>query len=308
MFLFDVLNNCAVMGDPIDHPQVSATPDASCATQQGSGAYREPFQRTTTSSPTVMPRGTLVIGPFSGFALSISAGEGARTIDPSYVSQGNLTPFVSLTAYEAGVIYVREFDSGLRVNAKSTFFSTHVGQDLAFDPNEVTYALAGGATRTGWAGSTRLTGSFFDVAANATFVKGTYDGTGLLIPYVPNLVLRSDNAFFHELPLPKLLDRGFRGVIGLGASYLGPRPLPYAQQSEATFLMDGSLSIGWHPLELSVVMTNITGAMYHVGDYNYASYFPHNGTPAFPTLVPARAFAAGAPRQVLVSLSGTVGD
>jgi hypothetical protein len=45
-----------------------------------------------------------------------------------------------------------------------------------------------------------------------------------------------------------------------------------------------------------------------VGDYNYASYFPHNGLPAFPTLVPARAFAAGPPRQILVSLSGTLGD
>jgi hypothetical protein len=250
-----------------------------------------------------------VVGPFSGFSLSMSAGQGARTIDPSYVSQGTLTPFVSLVAYEAGVSYVRELDSGLRVNAKSTFFSTHVGQDLAFDPNEVTYTLAGGATRTGWAGSGRVSGSFFDVAANATFVKGTYDGTGLLIPYVPNIVLRSDNALFHDLSfIPKVLGRSFRGVLGVGASYLGPRPLPYGQQSDATFLLDGNATIAWRPVELSLQMTNITGAMYHVGDYNYASYFPHTGLPAFPSLVPARAFAAGAPRQVLVSLSGTVGD
>ncbi len=307
LFEYDVLNNCAVQGDPIDHPQPSATPDVSCATQNTSdGTYREPFQRTTTGTPAVMPRGTLVVGPFGGFSFSASAGQGARTIDPSYVSQGNLTPFVSLVAYEGGASYARLFDS-VSVSAKSVFFSTHVGQDLAFDPNEVTYALASGATRTGWAGSGRVTGSFYDLAANLTFVRGTYDGTGLLVPYVPSIVLRSDNALFHDLPF-KAAGRPFRGVLGAGVSYLGPRPLPFGQTSDAVFLADGSLSLGWRPLELSLVMTNILGTQYHVGDYNYASYFPHNGLPAFPSLVPARAFAAGAPRQILVSLSGTVGD
>lgn len=306
LFTFDVQNNCAVQGDPIDHPQPSATPDASCASQNGDGTYREPSQRTTASSPAVMPRGTLVLGPFNNFTFSLSAGKGARTVDPSYVSQGNLTPFVSLTAYEGGVSYARLFDS-VSVTAKSVFFSTHVGQDLAFDPNEVTYALSSGATRTGWAGSGRVTGSFYDLAANVTFVRGTYDGTGLLIPYVPNMVVRSDNALYHDLPLT-LAGRTFAGVLGAGVSYLGPRPLPYGQSSDPTFLIDASASVRWRPLELSLSMTNLLNTMYHVGDYNYASYFPHNGLPAFPSLVPARAFAAGPPRQILVSLSGTVGE
>jgi iron complex outermembrane recepter protein len=306
LFEFDVLNNCAVTGDSIDHPMPSGTPDVSCATQQESGAYREPYARTTAGSPTIMPRGTLVLGPFSDFTFSFSAGEGVRTIDPIDVSQGNATPFVSLVAYEAGVSYARLFES-VGVTAKSVFFSTHVGQDLAFDPNEVTYTLASGATRTGWAGSARVNGSFYDLAANVTFVKGTYDGTGLLIPYVPNIVVRSDNALFHDLPL-HLLGRTFRGTLGVGASYLGPRPLPYGQASAPVFLLDASAGIGFRPFKLSVVMNNVIGTEYHVGDYNYASYFPHNGLPAYPTLVPARAFAAGEPRQVLVSLSGTVGD
>jgi TonB family protein len=306
LFLFDVLNNCAVPGDPIDHPTPSGTPDVSCASQQSSGAYREPFQRVNNSAPSIMPRGTLVIGPFSDFTLSLSVGKGVRTIDPVDVSQGNVTPFVSLVAYEGGVSYAHLFEH-VAVTAKSVFFSTHVGEDLAFDPNEVTYTLASGATRTGWAGSARVNGSFFDLAANLTFVKGTYDGTGLLIPYVPNIVLRSDNAFFHDLPLT-VLGRTFRGSIGVGASYLGPRPLPYGQSSAPVFLLDASAAIKWRPLELSVAMSNVLGTEYHVGDYNYVSYFPHGGLPPFPTLAPARAFAAGAPRQVLVSLSGTVGD
>jgi iron complex outermembrane receptor protein len=306
LFLFDVLNNCAVTGDPIDHPMVSGTPNVSCASEQPSGAYREPFERVNNATPSIMPRGTLVLGPFADFTLSLSAGQGVRTIDPVDISQGNVTPFVSLVAYEGGVTYAHLFEH-VGVTAKSVVFSTHVGQDLAFDPNEVTYTLAAGATRTGWAGSARVNGSFFDLAANLTFVKGTYDGTGLLIPYVPNIVLRSDNAFFHDLGF-SLLGRPFRGTLGVGASYLGPRPLPYGQASAPVFLLDASAGIGWRPLNLSVVMNNVIGSEYHVGDYNYASYFPHNGSPPFPSLVPAREFAAGAPRQVLVSLSGTVGD
>ncbi len=128
LFEFDVQNNCAVQGDPIDHPQPSATPDVSCASQNGDGTYREPSQRTTTGTTAVQPRGTLVVGPFGNLTLSLSAGEGARTIDPSYVSQGNLTPFVKVVAYEGGVSYARLFDN-VSVTAKSVFFSTHVGQD-----------------------------------------------------------------------------------------------------------------------------------------------------------------------------------
>ena len=271
LFTFDVQNNCAVQGDPIDHPAPSATPDASCATQNGDGSYREPSQRTTAGSPAVMPRGTLVLGPFSSFTFSLSAGKGARTVDPTYVSQGNLTPFVSLTAYEGGVSYARLFNN-VSVSAKSVFFSTHVGQNLAFDPNEVTYSLASGATRTGWAGSGRVTGSFYNLAANVTFVKGTYDGTGLLIPYVPNLVVQSDNAIYHNLPLT-VAGRTFSGVLGAGVSYLGPRPLPYGQSSDATFLVDASAAVRWRPFELSLAISNLLGSQYHVGDYNYASCF-----------------------------------
>ena len=327
LFEFDVLNNCAVQGG-IDHPSPSATPDTSCLTQNTSdGSYRQPFERTTTGSPIVMPRGTVVVGPFRSFALSLSAGKGVRSMDPNYVSQGNLTPFISLEAYEGGVAYAHQFDSGISVTAKSVFFSTHVGQDLAFDPNEVTYTLASGATRTGWAGSGRVTGTFFDASANLTFVKGTYDsGTpagstsgpgqasqlagntaGLLISYVPSIVLRSDNVVFHDLGLTAF-GRPLRGVFGVGTSYVGPRALPYGQTSDTLFLWDLVTSLRWRPLELSMTITNLFDTQYHAGEYNYVSYFPHNGLPTTPTLVPARAFTAGSPRQILVSLSGTVGE
>src|SRR6185437_11226661 len=184
--------------------------------------------------------------------------------------------------------------------------------DLTFNPYCDCFVLGPPATRTGWSGSGRVTGSFYDLAANVTFVKGVYDKTGdpatdgLLVPYVPEIVVRSDNALFHDLPWT-VLGRTFRASLGVGTSYVGPRPLPYGQTSDTIFVWDANASIKWRPLELSLTMNNIFNAQYKSGEYNYASYFLHNGLPAFPNLVPARAFTAGAPRQILVSLSGTVG-
>ena len=68
-------------------------------------------------------------------------------------------------------------------------------------------------------------GSFFDVAANATFVNATFDDTGLLVPYVPDLVLRADAALFHDLPW-RLAHEPIRATVGYGVSYVGKRPLP----------------------------------------------------------------------------------
>ena len=85
MFLFDVLNNCAVHS--VDDPSRSNLEiDAPCLDQLEHGVYREPFQRSTTGDGAIMPRGTLVLGPFDHFEFTASAGNGIRSVDPSYVS------------------------------------------------------------------------------------------------------------------------------------------------------------------------------------------------------------------------------
>ena len=100
MFLFDVLNNCAVQ-NAVDHASKSNPPgDASCLDQQEYGTHREPFQRNSTGSGAIMPRGTVLFGPFGDFLLSASAGRGVRSIDPIYVTQALDTPFVSVQSYE----------------------------------------------------------------------------------------------------------------------------------------------------------------------------------------------------------------
>jgi iron complex outermembrane receptor protein len=302
MFLFDVLNNCAAQATP-DYPsQTNPQIDQSCFTEQEHGAYREPQQRYSTSAGAIMPRATALIGPFQGFTLSGSLGNGVRSIDPIYVSQGTDTPFVSTQSKDLGVAYTKHFEH-VAVVAKSDFFTTHVDRDLIFDETEGRNVLSTGSTRTGWAGSARATGSFFDEGANLTFVQAKFDDTHLDVPYVPTLVLRSDTAVFHELPW-HLRNKPIKAVLGYGLSYIGPRALPYGQTSDVIFTSDASLNFRWSIWQLGVMSTNLFGVKYRLGEYNYVSDFHSQ---AQPTLAPERVFTAGAPREIFFTIACTLG-
>jgi hypothetical protein len=252
----------------------------------------------------------VVAGPFDHVELSASAGNGVRSVDPSYVSQGIGTPFITVESQDLGAAYTGEVAT-TELSVKSEFFRTHVGQDLIFDPTEGRNTLSNGSTRTGWSGAARALGSFFDVAANATVVKAVFDTTGqcspycgLLVPYVPDLVLRGDAALFTDLPWP-LAHQPVRAVLGYGVSYVGRRPLPYGDVSDVIFLSDASLGFAWTIWNLRLSGQNVFDSKYKLGEYNYASnfqkYLPE------PTLAPERSFTAGAPRTVMLTLSATLG-
>ncbi|MGD0675783.1 MAG: TonB family protein [Polyangiaceae bacterium] len=304
MFLFDVLNQCAVNAqEGVDSPSKQYLEvDQPCLSELEHGVYREPIGRSTTGAGAIMPRGTLVLGPFDHFEFSLSAGNGVRSVDPSYVAQGLLTPFVNVQSRDLGVSYVEQLGE-MNLAAKSTFFQTHSDQDLLFDPSQGRTTLATGSTRTGWAGSARALGAFYDVAANATFVKATFDDTHLLVPYVPDIVLRADAAVFHRLPWT-LVQRPILATLGYGVSYVGRRPLPYGELSDVIFVSDASASIRWSIWTVRVAAQNLFNAKYKLGEYNYASDFHSQPEP---TLAPERSFTAGAPQTIMLSLSATLG-
>jgi iron complex outermembrane receptor protein len=304
MFLFDVLNNCAVnAAQGVDSPSKQYLEvDQPCLSELEQGVYREPVGRSSTGSGAIMPRGTVLLGPFEHFTFAGSAGNGVRSVDPSYVAQGLLTPFVTVESQDLGVSYDGAVGS-MSLGAKSVFFHTHSDQDLLFDPSAGRSTLASGSTRDGWSGSARVLGSFFDVAANATLVKATFDDTHLLVPYVPDLVVRGDVAFFHDLPW-QLAHGPIRGTVGYGASYVGRRPLPYSELSDVIFVSDTSASLGWSIWTVRLAAQNLFDAKYKLGEYNYASDFHSQPQP---TLAPERAFTAGAPRAIMLSVSATLG-
>jgi hypothetical protein len=298
---YDVHNNCAAQ--TVSHPSTTNPPiDQSCLTQQDKGRPREPDEVTATSGIAILPRASLIAGPFRGVSFSASYGRGVRSVDPIYITQDVQAPFANIVAYEAGVAYTGAVKNTLLV-ARSVFFQTVVDKDLIFDQTAGRNVIGVGTTRSGWLGALRWTGSFFDESANLTLVRATYNDNGEAVAYVPGLVLRSDSALFRALPWT-LRGRSIRGTIGAGITYVGPRPLPYGQVSGHIFTVDASASLSWANCQLRLTSTNLLDTQYRLGEYNYASDFHSQPQP---TLVPERTFTAGAPRGLFATFAITFG-
>lgn len=301
LFAYDVNDRCAVQD--VAHPSKTNPPgDASCLSQQDFGRYREPTQRASTGSMALMPRGSILFGPLQHFVFSLSVGRGVRSIDPVYITQDAATPFASIVAYEGGVAYTRGFGWGT-LAARSVVFQTRVDKDLIFSETAGRNILGGSTTRTGWVGAVRATGDHFDVNANATLVKSRFDDTGLLVPYVPDAVVRADAVVFGALPW-RIRGDAFRGSAGAGFTFVGHRPLPYGQRSDVIATLDASATLGWSHYEIGFAGQNLIGRRYRLGEYNFASDFHTGGAP---TLVPARHFTAGAPRALFATFGVNFG-
>ena len=298
---YDIHDNCA--SHSVAHPLVTNPPiDQSCLTQQDFGRPRQPDQVTATSGIALLPRAALIAGPLRGLSLTASWGKGVRSVDPDHVLVDVQAPFASITAYEAGAAFTGQRESNTLV-LRSVFFRTIVDKDLIFDQTQGRNVIGVGTTRTGWLGAVRVTGAFFDQSANLTLVRASFNDNGTAVAYVPTAVLRSDTAVFHDLPR-LLAGRALRGSLGVGITYVGPRPLPYGQVSGDIFTVDASAALTWGPFQVRVVCTNLLDRQYRLGEYNFASDFHSQPQP---TLVPDRTFTAGAPRGVFGTFGITLG-
>lgn len=301
LFTYDVNDLCAQR--EVRRPS-AASVDQSCLSQQNDtrGSYREPTERRGTSSIALMPRGSILFGPFTGFTASASYGKGIRSIDPIYINEGLATPFAEVNAYELGMSYAKGVGD-VELMARSVFFRTNIDKDLIFNETAGRNTLANGTTRTGWVGALRATGPWFDQAANLTLVKSKFDDTGLLVPYVPDVVFRSDSSVFHELPFHPWNEK-LTGALAAGVTYVGRRALPFGQRSDVIFTVDTSASLAFRSYEIALVGTNLFDRKYRLSEFNFASDFQGS---AQPTLVPARNFSAGAPRGLFITFTATLG-
>ena len=122
-------------------------------------------------------------------APAASASSPVRSVDPSYISQDRKTPFAQIKAEEVGLAYKGspgDYDTTLRLSG----FRTHVDQDLIFSETVGRNVLANGTSRLGASLSGRVTAGWFDELASVTVVRSSFDDSGNLIPYVPDLVVR----------------------------------------------------------------------------------------------------------------------
>lgn len=294
---YQVQDACAVQ--TVRRPSSSNPPgDESCLSQMDLGRYREPVEWHSAMGLAAMPRAVLLLGPFQDFTLNGAFGDGVRSVDPQYVTQDLATPFSRIRAWEGGVTYalVRE---PVDFSARGVFFGTRVDKDLVFSEQAGRNVIGGSTTRLGGLVAARVRGAFFDVQAHATYVQSKFDDTGLLVPYVPNLVMRLDSAVFGNL-VAQLFGAPLKGSIGAGVTFVGQRPLPFGQSSDVIFTVDAQGELRWRWFSIGLAATNLFDRRYRLSEFNYASDFRTNGD--LPTLVPARHFSAGAPRSLSITL------
>ncbi len=293
LFQYDVLDRCAVHGVVVR----GAALDTECLSADRAG-YRSPTERRTSGGVAWQPRGSVFVGPWKGFTVAMSAGLGARSADPVYLGNDQQSPFSPITALEGGVVFDRRVGP-FALNARALYYRTHVGQDLIFNEAEGRNSLASGTTRQGALLAARATSAQFDLAAHVTFARATFDDDGYLVPYVPSWVARFDGAWHRPLPL-RIRGRAVTATAGVGVSYVSPRPLPYSETGESIFTVDAQVGARWAYFELGFAASNLFDARYAWGQYNFASDF---GGRDFPTLVPARHFTPGPPRQLFVTFT-----
>jgi hypothetical protein len=294
-FHFNVLNQCAQK----DVSERGAPLDAECYSQDRYG-YRSPSERHSTTGLNFQPRVTLQLHPVAGLIVSGSYGHGARSADPLFLAEGEDAPFASIRAAEGGALYERALGP-LQLQARAAFFYTHVDKDLIFSQTLGRNTLAPGTTRLGVIGAGRLTGPWLDAALHVTWARATFDDTGLLVPYVPDLVVRADAAGFGPLPRVRLWRQPLIVSGGLGLTYVAPRPLPLSERGDAYVVVDLAARARWHFIEAGITIENLLDRRYRLNEFNYVSDFRQGR--AYPTLVAARHFIAGPPLTVMGNLT-----
>jgi iron complex outermembrane receptor protein len=258
--------------------------------------------RTSLANSALLPRASLLLGAFDGFTFVGSYGRGVRSLAIDEVGATPEPSLATISSYEGGISYARTLPAGA-LALSSVFYGTRVSRDEIFDPTVGRTVDTGATTRTGWTGTARFTGRFFDELANVGAVRGIVDGTDEAIPYVPHVTARSDTALYGDLPWA-LAQHPVRASFGPAITYVGTRSLPFGQTSDPYVLVDAALKLNWRSFELGLIATNLLDTRYRLSEFTFVSDFH---TQPQPTLAPERSFTAGAPRMLFLSLSATVG-
>lgn len=256
------------------------------------------------------PRFTLEVDPLPQLRLFAAYGQGYRSPQARQLEEGEEAPFAKVHSYEAGARYSYE---KARLSATLVAYETRLSYDLVFDASEGRLERIGPTTRRGIVAhfqANPITG--FSASLSATFVRATLDSPppptpenptppyveGQSLPFVPPVVVRADVSY--RRPLAKLWGKPVIGRAGYGATYLSPRPLPYAQEAKPVFVLDASAGLRRDFLELGLDATNLLNSRYADTEYMFVSDFR---TSDIPSHLPARHISAGPPLSILGSIT-----
>jgi iron complex outermembrane receptor protein len=245
-------------------------------------------------------RGTADVLVFPGLHALASYGEGFRSPQARSLGDGETTPFARVVSLEGGLRYRYQE----MLSSSLAFFYTRLSDDLVFDPTTAQNELVPSTRRIGAALNVLFEPTAALVATGSvTYSRASFDGDlgryakGDLLPYVPQLVARADAAFTPTFR--DVLSLGaLRSHVGLAATYVARRPLPYAEFGHDALLFDARAAVRLGPLETSIDAYNLFDAHWYDGEFVYASAF---GGAA--SLVPERHVTVGAPRSFVWTLT-----
>lgn len=248
-------------------------------------------------------RGTVDVVALPGLHALLSYGEGFRSPQARSLGDGETTPFTRVVSLESGLRYRYED----QLQSSLAFFYTRLSDDLVFDPTTARNELVPATQRLGATLNVVLSASELLVASGSfTYSRASFDGDagqyarGDLVPYVPQLVARADAAV---TPILGRFKGGgaLRSHVGMALTYLGRRPLPYAELAHDIFSIDARAALRLGPVETSLDVYNLLDAAWYDGEFVYASAF---GGAA--SLVPERHVTVGSPRTFIWSLTLSV--
>ncbi|RYZ04291.1 MAG: TonB-dependent receptor [Myxococcales bacterium] len=248
-------------------------------------------------------KATVEYRPLRWASALASYGDGFRSPQARSLGEGEKTPFTTVRSYEVGL----RFDDGFGTTGSLAVFQTLLDADLAFDASSARIERVPGTRRTGFAAElTALPTPWFASSVSFTYTRAEFHESGQgyrageLLPFVPACVLRSDSSLSRTLG--DVWGRALDGRLGWSFTYLGRRPLPFAQMGHDVFLVDASAGLELRGVQLSLEAFNLLDARWYDGEFAYASSF--GGRSA--SLVPLRHVSVGAPRSLLLSLQLTI--
>lgn len=269
-----------------------------------------PGYRRSAAGLAVGPRASLEVQTLPGLSLLAAYGRGYRSPMALLLDDGEPAPFVTVHSADFGFKYALDEQQHLTVRASG--YTTHLSDDVAFEPSEGRAESVGPSKRNGftlYADTRPLPWLFF--ALSATYVRATLEKPpyasaedpsppfrkGQSLPYVPPVVLRADGSLTRELF--KLQAQAVSGRMGLGYSFWSARPLPYGQEAKPVSLVDAELGATYRAATLTLSCFNLLDTEYAALELSYPSSWNPDG---FASRVPARHIMAGAPRTLFLSL------
>jgi iron complex outermembrane recepter protein len=230
-----------------------------------------------------------------------SYGEGFRSPQARSLADGERAPFTTVRSLELGARY----RGSQGINASLAAFRTTLSDDVVFDETSARNEPVPATERLGAvADVVAEPAPWFTSALGATYTHARFRESGgryregELVPFVPQVVVRSDLAA--RADLGRVLARTLHAYGGLGLTALHRRPLPYSELGTDVVVADVKAGARLQEVQLELEIFNLLDLDYNDGEFVYPSSFQRG---AASSLLPVRHVTAGPPRTLLFTLT-----